>query len=122
MLQTGVTATQCVLSVATAGCTVGQKASLHRPDTSCQTCSSWFVARAMLSIVRTGWLLEGVIGTLTVRWPTLLGCAESGLDWFVVTVGLSATLLVACTVCICRLLLVLPLLLLGRAGCARHLT
>lgn len=33
----------------------------------------------MLSMVSTGWLMEGVIGTLTVRWLAVLGCAESGL-------------------------------------------
>lgn len=76
----------------------------------------------MLSIVSTGWLMEGVTGTLTVRGPAVLGCAESGLAWFVVTAGFSATLLVACTLCRCCLLLVLPLLLLCRAGCARGLT
>jgi hypothetical protein len=95
---------------------------MQSPYTACLTCSSWFVARAMLSIVSTGWLIEGVTGTLTVRGPAVLGCEESGLAWFEVTLGISATLLVDCTVCRCCLLLVLPLLLLCRAGGARALT
>lgn len=68
-----------------------------------------FVALAIVSIVSTVCPAAGAVRKRPPgRWLVLFGCVDKGLTWFVTSVGLSATLLVACSCC---LLTLLPLLL-----------